>query len=81
MNMVNVITSFTNVMSMILKIDKGKKQLFPKQDFDDQQKENGQKEMYNKLLAYKIPNVDIQLQISKFPKLKANSLHTCDDHM
>ncbi len=81
MNMVNVITSFINVMSMILKVDKGKEQLFPKQDFDDLQKENGQKKMYNKLLAYKIPNVDIQLQISKFPKLKANSLHTCDDHM
>jgi len=36
MNMVNVITSFINVMSTILKIDKGKEQSFSKQDFNDQ---------------------------------------------
>jgi hypothetical protein len=34
--MVKAITSFIDVMSMILKVDKGKEQFFPKQDFDDQ---------------------------------------------
>jgi hypothetical protein len=35
-NMVKVITTFIDVMSMILKVDKGKEQLFPKQEYDDQ---------------------------------------------
>ncbi len=73
MNMVKVITSLTDVMSIILKIDKGKEQLFPKQDSKDQKKENEQKKMDSRLVAYKIPNIDnitmhIQLQISFFPR-------------
>ncbi len=58
MNMVKAITSFIDVMSMILKVDKGKEQFFPKQDFDDQQKENGHKKMYSRLLTCKIPNIN-----------------------
>ncbi len=57
MNMVKVITNLTDVMNIILKIDKGKEQLFPKQDSKDQKKKNGQKKMDNRLLAYKIPIV------------------------
>jgi hypothetical protein len=34
-NMVKVITSFIDVMSIILKVDKSKEQLFPKQESDD----------------------------------------------
>lgn len=41
MNTVKTITSFTNViMNMILQCDKGKQSFFPKQDYDEHNKED-----------------------------------------
>ncbi len=41
MNTIKAITSFTNViMNMILQGDKGKQSLFPKQDYDEHNKED-----------------------------------------
>jgi hypothetical protein len=42
MNMVNAITSLTNVMKKILKGDKSKEPLFPKQNYDAYNKEDAQ---------------------------------------
>jgi hypothetical protein len=56
--MFKVITSLTDVMNMILKVDKSKEQLFKKQDYNDHKEKNGKKKMDNRLLAYRIPNID-----------------------